>query len=201
MRKLLTLIIVSLLSAGNAYAADLNGNDYTYRAKPKLWTTCYLGIGAGTERVTHDISPIAELAMDGQTVEGQLGCGYQTQHNLVLGVWGAYGLSNTEATYFGTAVNKDWYGEIGARVGYALGRFQPYVGVSYQWTEYAGAGTTIDDESIRGHVGIDYLLNRNFSLGVDVSQTLEDQELAFGVAETADTRALFNLKYHFKSLK
>jgi outer membrane immunogenic protein len=161
MRKVLGLVGATLLFAGSALAADL-GRPPAYKAPPMApaasWTGCYVGATAGGDWGTSNVSwaanpagfgAAAAAAIDiptaqtinsgGFTGGGELGCSYQFNPWLVVGVEGDFeytGLSasNSGAVNFrGTAnpftesFSSNWLSTVRGRVGVANGPLLVFV--------------------------------------------------------------------------
>jgi outer membrane immunogenic protein len=159
MKKVLGLVGATLLFAGPGLAADL-GRPPVYKAPPMVapfsWTGCYIGATAGGVRGKSDVSSDATAgpggfsaagaaAIDSQTAGsfsssgftggGELGCNYQFNPWLVLGVEGDFeytGLSDSvsgvvalgrSSATFTESFSSHWLSTVRGRVGIANGQW------------------------------------------------------------------------------
>jgi outer membrane immunogenic protein len=143
------------------------------------WTSCFLGAHAGGGWAEKDITdPVAvvenalglaptpgvttaHVSPSGAVIGGQFGCDYQFAPNWVAGVEGAVSGATmkgdtTVALSDGTAAlvtaRTDFIGSVTGRLGYAVGRWLPYVRGGVAW---AGDKYTITSNSFGGFEALD----------------------------------------------
>ena len=162
--KRVCLAFVSLTAlAGAAAAADLGmppAQPY-YKAPvyapPFSWTGFYLGIngGGGWGNSSWDIPATGNFGTSGGFVGGTLGYNYQLSQ-VVVGIEGDVDWADINGTTTspggcipGCKTNDNWLGTVRGRLGFAAGRFMPYVtgGLAFGDIQaslpgFAGATTT-----------------------------------------------------------
>jgi len=170
LRKILGLVGVALLVAGPAFAADMAVKAPVRAAPlaaPFSWTGCYIGATAGGVKGKSDDSWTANpagfafpaeiatqtagtLSPSGFTGGAELGCNYQLNNWLVIGVEGDWEYTGLSASRSGTEVaggfvnpftesfTARWLSTIRGRAGIANG----------QWLFFATGGLAIADVSL-----------------------------------------------------
>jgi len=137
--KRLCLALVGLVAlAGAAAAADLSrpapAPYYPPAAvapPPFSWTGFYLGINGGGAFGSSSWDSTGSRNIDGGLAGGQLGYNYQAGQ-AVFGVegdidWADIDGSTTNGCVGGCKTSDTWLGTVRGRIGYAAGRFMPYV--------------------------------------------------------------------------
>ncbi|MRR18227.1 MAG: porin family protein [Deltaproteobacteria bacterium] len=137
-----------MLFAINASAQD---HDQVRSYRPYSWTGFYFGFQGSYLKGTSDWAPEGTaLRLKNDTEGGMggfyIGYLYQTPVKIVVGVEAEtnYGrLSNSSACpnpSYSCHTEVNWIGSLRGRLGYALGRFMPYVAIGWA---YAGADTYV----------------------------------------------------------
>ncbi len=137
MKRLLIAGLGLVALAGTAAAADLAPAPYykappVYAPVPFSWSGFYLGINGGGGFGSSSWDSTGSFDVSGGLVGGTIGYNYQIGQ-AVLGAEGDIdwsGLSGTVTTLgcpAGCTTSNSWLGTARARVGYAAGRFMPYV--------------------------------------------------------------------------
>lgn len=141
------LLLASLSMGALALAVtSANAADIVRRAPPPApvmvappynWTGFYVGINGGGGFGRADVNNAfgtGGLDVSGGLVGGTLGYNYQAPNNFVFGIEGDGGWSGIKGSTNGFAcpgatcdVRNDWLATLRGRVGYAYGRFLPYI--------------------------------------------------------------------------
>jgi len=170
-RMILTGMIAALLSAPlAAQAADLPAPTYKAPAyvapAAPTWSGFYIGINGGYAFGDADISnsfgDFTTDSQDGWLIGATLGYNYQTGR----WVWGIEGdidyalidgeTSNTLACPAGTCeVENNWFATVRGRVGYAFGRWMPYItgGGAFAGSKVTVGGTSSSDTATGWTIG------------------------------------------------
>jgi outer membrane immunogenic protein len=135
MKRLFLAGLGLIAMAGAAAAADLAPGPY-YKAPPYAppfsWTGFYLGINGGGGFGSSRWDSIGSTSVSGGLAGGTVGYNYQIGP-AVIGAEGDIdwsGMRGTSATVTcpaGCTTSDSWLGTARARLGYAAGRFMPYV--------------------------------------------------------------------------
>jgi outer membrane immunogenic protein len=156
---LLASVAVLTLGVASASAADVARRAMPAKAVPYMeaaynWTGPYIGINGGGGFGRSDFSapfPSGSFDTSGGLVGGTIGYNWQ-MNQVVFGVEGDLDWSGLRgnAACAGTSceARNDWLGTARARLGYAMGRFMPYItgGAAFGniKTTVAGVGSTND---------------------------------------------------------
>lgn len=166
MRKLTPFVVgAGMLAAGAASAADLS----VRRSQPVApafapvvafsWTGGYVGVDAGYNWTNARLSlPGVPTATStdpaGFTLGAHAGYRYQFYNNMVLGgeVRGFANFDNrTNSSYAGapnqTVIQNNWGGDARVTLGYAFGRFMPYIAGGVALADYDGYTTIVGGSS------------------------------------------------------
>jgi opacity protein-like surface antigen len=170
-------------------------------------TGCYLGLQAGANFGSSELSVGGTSIIDGISSTGAVGglrggCDYQMAGtNFVLGLLADVNWKNEKASFLGGALEAksdfDW--SLGGRAGLAFGNALPYVSAGYTQSELTFGGL-IPDMDISGYWvggGIDYKLGGGFVSGLDVRYVMHDKETILGGLdiEKTDLRAMLHISY------
>ncbi len=166
MRKLTPFVVgASLLAAGAASAADLSvrrNQPVAPAFTPTVgfnWTGAYIGADAGYQWGNARLSlpgvpTAASTDPSGFTLGAHAGYRYQFNNNMVAGAevrgFGNFGTGST--TGYGAAPNvsrieNGWGGDARLTLGYAIGRFMPYLAGGLALTEYKGYTSIVGGSS------------------------------------------------------
>lgn len=164
MRKLTPLVVgAGLIAAGAASAADLG----VRRSAPPVftpvvgfsWTGGYAGIDAGYQWGNGRLSipglgVAASTDPSGFSLGGHLGYRYQFNNNIVAGaeVRGFANFDTGSSTGYSGVTNtsrleNQWGGDARLSVGYAWGRFLPYIAGGLALADYEGSTTFLGGSS------------------------------------------------------
>jgi len=135
MKRLTCAGLALLALTGAAWSADLAPGPY-YKAPPYLppvysWTGFYIGVNGGGGFGWSKWDTTNSFNPSGGVVGGTLGYNYQIGP-AVLGVegdidWAALSGSTTGGCPAGCTTGESWLSTVRGRLGYAAGRFMPYV--------------------------------------------------------------------------
>jgi outer membrane immunogenic protein len=185
------------MSAGIAAAADLpvRSPPPAFVAAPVFtWTGCYAGLhagyGGGRLHWEDDDSPVDAEGRTNNNQKGgfagaQIGCNYQFNSYLVVGVQGDIAASDLRSKLFRTVedplepenfhTKTRWFGSVTGRLGYAVDRFLVYGkgGVAFAQLQHRfekfspGEVSTFSGRSNRtgwtAGVGVEYAFNNSWS--------------------------------------
>jgi outer membrane immunogenic protein len=137
MKRLLFVAGVALLGlAGTAAAADLPPAGTYYKAPtyapPYSWTGFYIGVNGGGGLGWSNWDTAGGIHTGGGLVGGTVGYNYQINQLVIGGEgdidWsGIRGSTTTAGCPAGCTTSDSWLSTVRARVGYAAGRFMPYL--------------------------------------------------------------------------
>jgi outer membrane immunogenic protein len=195
MKNVLAAAALALLTTTSAFAADLG----TRKPSPVpvfasfSWTGFYVGadagysFGQGNFNVTGVAGAVSSPDPSGFTLGGHAGYRYQLQNNVVLGVEARVfaNFDTADAAQLGAFPNSGrlenaWGGDARLSLGYAFGRFLPYIAGGLAFGEIEGcttagvggpcaAGTNFSETRVGWTIGggLAYAVTDNFIARVD----------------------------------
>ncbi len=131
MKRMFVVGAALLALTGAAVAADLPPAPSYYKAPafmppPFTWTGFYLGVNGGGGFGNSKWDTTSGFNTSGGFVGGTVGYNYQIQQ-AVLGIEGDVDWSNINGSTGGFSTSNSWLSTVRGRVGYAAGRFMPYI--------------------------------------------------------------------------
>jgi outer membrane immunogenic protein len=215
---------LSLLTV-SASAADLGLPVKAPISTPFTWTGCYAGANAGGGWGQKDLTDntgflqaeggpaSANLDIDGYMLGGQLGCDYQFPSNLVLGVEGYAAGGKIGGSTAVTAVEPGTFSDTTnfltsgtARIGYAMGRWLPYIkgGAAWAFDNYsvvsADGGATYDETGIEDRFGWTVGGGIEWALWNDWSLKLEYDYYGLGTQSVMLTNGSVEMKQDIQTV-
>lgn len=135
-----------------AKAADMP----IYKAAPAVfdWTGFYIGAHAGWGRESGGES--------GFIYGGQLGYNWQFNRNWVIGIEGD--ITGTDISEPTIPAKVDYLASVRGRLGYAMGRSLFYGTVGWGTAQVSGAGVSVTGDALVLGLGLEYALDRNWSV-------------------------------------
>lgn len=176
-------LLGSLTVSSLAGATDLSTKDSRDGyADRKSWAGFYVGADVGYEASELSVEG-TPLSLGGGGAFAAFRAGYDVQPGgrpLVFGAFGAIG--TTELEYNAVDAEVDFFYEVGARAGIAIGNALPYVFAGYQWRDFGEVSNVdLNLDGWFGGAGIELALGGGFSTKIEGRYSLREEEVsAFG---------------------
>lgn len=158
MKKIAVLaaVFAALVLGAPANAADVPVKGPYYKAAPAVfdWTGFYIGAHAGWGRESGGES--------GFIGGGQIGYNWQFNRNWVLGIEGD--ITGTDISEPTIPARVDYLASIRGRLGYAAGRTLFYGTVGWGTAQVSGAGVAVTGDALVLGLGLEYALDRRWSV-------------------------------------
>jgi opacity protein-like surface antigen len=149
--------LAALAFGGPAVAADVPVKGPYYKAAPAVfdWTGLYIGahLGYGRENGSDE---------SGLIYGGQIGYNWQFNRNWVFGIEGDF--SGTDIRENTIPARVDYLASIRGRLGYAMGRTLIYGTGGWGTAQVTGAGVAVTGDAWVLGAGLEYAIDRNWSV-------------------------------------
>ncbi|MFZ3359243.1 MAG: outer membrane protein [Xanthobacteraceae bacterium] len=215
MKRVCVALIGLVALAGAAEAADLARpvpyypKAAIYTPPPFSWTGFYLGINGGGGFGSSNWDSTGSRNIGGGLVGGTIGYNYQVGQ-AVFGVegdidWSNINGSTTNACPPGCETSNTWLGTARGRIGYAAGRFMPYVtgGAAFGDIRASAPGIATQSSNKAGWTlggGLETALTANWTAKVEYLY-VDLGSFNCGVACTGGVSTVDNVSFHSNILR